>query len=75
MVIYEDIGVSRVGIEMVRAYSDQGVLIECDGVLYEVAEDPKSEKREYIETDIPIREKTATTADYEQALDAVGVNV
>ena len=42
------------GTQHVRHYSDSGVMIERDGVTYEVAEDPVGTGRTYTETDIPI---------------------
>ena len=75
MVIYEDYGKSALQIELVRAYSDQGMKIERDVVMYDEAIDPKSEHREYTETDIPIGEDEATAEDYEGALNEMGVEV
>lgn len=39
-----------------RRYSDRGVYIERDSVLYGEAIDPKEIEREYTETDISIEE-------------------
>ena len=58
MVIYEDIGESRIGIELVRAYSDKEMKIVRDGILYDEAIDPKSAGRVYNETEIPIGGET-----------------
>lgn len=76
MVIYEDYGKSHIGIALTRAYSDQDMQIERDGILYDEAIDPTDEHREYNETDIPIGEdEEATPEDYEAALGEVGVDV
>ena len=42
------------GVELWRTYSDTGMMIERDGVLYEEAIDPEQMKRIYTETDIDI---------------------
>lgn len=42
------------GEKLYRTYSDAGMHIERDGVIYEEAIDPESTNREYTETDIPI---------------------
>lgn len=41
----------------VRTYSDTGMMIERDGVLYDEAYDPAAAGREYTETDQPPREQ------------------
>lgn len=74
MIIYEDAGTS-IGVEIVRIYSDAGMHIECDGVLYIEAVDPKGAVRTYTETGIPIEEEAATPEDYEDALETMGVEV
>lgn len=60
------------GKEFVRTYSDTGMMIERDGVLYEDAYDPADAGREYTETDQPIAEQ-AESEDYEAALSKLGV--
>lgn len=50
------------GTQHVRHYSNSGVMIERDGVTYDVAEDPVGTGRTYTETDIPI-EGDDTTAE------------
>ena len=68
MVIYEDYGTNGLGVELKRAYSDQGYLIEREGVQYDEAVDPKSLNRQYTETDIPIEiEDETTEEEYAQA--------
>lgn len=42
------------GVELERTYSDEGMMIERDGVRYCEAIDPVDAGREYIETDEPI---------------------
>jgi len=42
------------GRDFVRTWSDKNVLVERDGVQYEVAEDPAEFNRTYTETEIPI---------------------
>ena len=54
MIIIEDYRVREDGIELVRTYSDAGMMIERDGVRYSEAIDPKELGRTYIETDEPI---------------------
>ena len=39
------------GKEFVRTYSDRGLMVERDGVLYEEAVDPADTKRTYTESD------------------------
>ena len=39
------------GVVLNRTYSDRGMMIERDGVLYEEAVDPAELGRQYIETD------------------------
>ena len=62
------------GKEFVRTYSDSGMMVERDGVLYEEAIDPADSGRTYIETDEPIEGEDATEADYLAALDKLGVS-
>lgn len=47
------------GKEYIRTWSDTGMMIERDGVLYEEAVDPADSGRTYTETDVPIVEITA----------------
>ena len=42
------------GVVLNRTYSDKGMMIERDGVLYSEAVDPAEEKRGYRETDVPV---------------------
>lgn len=44
------------GTEFVRTYSDSGMMVERDGVLYEVAIDPADSGRVYTESDKAIGE-------------------
>ena len=67
MVIYEDYGTNGIGAELAIAYSDQGMMIEREGVLYESAVDPKVEHRVYTETDIPVDRDEETEAEYAEA--------
>ena len=62
------------GKEYVRTWSDQSVMIERDGALYEEAIDPIDSGRTYTETDQPIIDETeAAEADYLEALARLGV--
>ena len=65
------------GVVLIRTYSDIGMKIERDGVMYDDAVDPAELGREYTETDVPIEnaEDEATAQDYEAALAEFGVNV
>lgn len=42
------------GVVLNRTYSDEGFMIERDGVRYSEAIDPAELNREYVETDEPI---------------------
>ena len=42
------------GVELFRTYSDRGMMIERDGILYDEAIDPVDRGRVYIETETPI---------------------
>lgn len=44
------------GVVLIRTYSDSGMMIERDGVLYGEAIDPEGMGRVYTETDIPVDE-------------------
>lgn len=62
------------GKEYTRTWSDQTVMIERDGALYEEAIDPIDSGRTYTETDQPIvDESEPTEADYLAALERFGV--
>lgn len=67
------------GVVLNRTYSDNGYMIECDGVRYSEAIDPAELERQYTETDEPIDKDTdpskATEADYQKALRDMGVSV
>ena len=43
------------GVEFYKTYSDIGMKIERDGVLYNSATDPIDTDRTYIETDVPAK--------------------
>lgn len=63
------------GVEYIRTWSDIGMMIERDGVLYEEAIDPSDLNRQYTETDEPVSETNeATEADYLAALSKLGVS-
>ena len=53
MVIYDNY-TTESGVERVKAYSDQNMMIERDGTLYSEADDFAYQQRVYTETDIPI---------------------
>ena len=53
MVIYDNY-TAESGVERVKAYSDQNMMIERDGALYSEADDFTYQQRVYTETDIPI---------------------
>lgn len=55
--------------DSIRTWSDKGNLVERDGVLYEVAEDPAEFNRTYTETDIPIGGDADEDADKAEAFD------
>lgn len=42
------------GVVLNRTYSDQGMMIERDGVRYDEAVDPAELNRQYTETDEPV---------------------
>lgn len=66
MVKYEDYGKNKLGVELVRAYSDEGLLIARDGVEYVDAIDPRDANRQYEETETPI-DVEYTDEDYAEA--------
>lgn len=55
MIIKENLTISERA--FVRTYSDQGMMIERDGVRYSEAIDPAEFGRQYIETDEPIEKE------------------
>lgn len=60
--------------EYIRTYSDESMMIERDGHLYEEAIDPIDSGRTYTETDQPIvHHGEAEEADYLEALERFGV--
>lgn len=59
--------------EYLRTYSDEGYIIERDGVKYEEAVDPLNSGRVYTETSEEIPTEEATIEDYEAALAEMGV--
>ena len=65
------------GKAFVKTYSDNGFMVERDGVCYSEAIDPVEYNRQYTETDEPVEGYTeeATTEDYETALAEMGVEV
>ena len=61
------------GRAFVRTYSDEGYMIERDGMRYVDAVDPEAFGRTYTETDEPIEDPDeATDADYQTALEEMG---
>lgn len=77
MIVTEYFMTRKDGVVLNRTYSDIGMKIERDGVMYDEAVDPAVLGREYTETDVPIEnaEDEATAQDYEAALAEFGVNV
>jgi hypothetical protein len=65
------------GKAFVRTYSDNGYMVERDGIRYAEAIDPAEFGRVYTETDEPIDGYTseATESDYQDALRKMGVEV
>ena len=63
------------GVILNRTYSDNGVMIERNGVRYSEAVDPLDSGRVYTETDEPIYvgTKEETVEDYKAALKILGV--
>jgi len=53
MIIYDNY-TTESGVERVKAYSDQNMMIERDGALYSEADDFAYQQRVYTETNIPI---------------------
>lgn len=54
MIIREYYTTRSDGIRLVRYYSNRGMCIERDGVLYDEAIDPADSGREYTETNVPV---------------------
>lgn len=75
MVIYEDYGTNPLGVQLTRAYSDEGYYIEREGVEYVDAVDPTNLHRQYTETEHIIDDNDATAEDYEAALERMGVEI
>ena len=65
------------GKSFIRTYSDNGFMVEREGVRYSEAIDPAEFNRQYTETDEPVDGYTdeATETDYQTALREMGVNV
>jgi hypothetical protein len=76
MIVTEYYSTRADGVVLNRTYSDNGMMIERDGVRYSEAVDPAELNRKYIETDEPIETvDEATEADYQNALAEFGVEV
>ena len=77
MIITEFYKTREDGVVLNRTYSDNGMMIERDGVRYGEAVDPAELNRRYTETDEPIEITIdeATEADYQDALRDLGVDV
>ena len=77
MIVTEFYRTREDGVVLNRTYSDAGMMIERDGVMYSEAIDPAELNRKYTETDEPIEAETAeaTEADYQSALRDMGVDV
>lgn len=69
MIVIEYHSTRKDGVELYKTFSDLDMMIERDGVLYEVAIDPKDSGRVYIETDIPLPEKEDTETQEEQEVE------
>ena len=61
MIVTEYFRTREDGVVLNRTYSDEGFMVERDGVRYEEAIDPAEFGRQYTETDEPI-EKVAEEA-------------
>lgn len=55
------------GVQFKHWYSDAGMKVEREGVLYDTADDPAEYGRTYNETDIPIETLQPTDEDYAEA--------
>lgn len=62
------------GVVLNRTFSDAGMMIERDGVLYDEAIDPAELNRIYTESDTPCEYAEATEEDYIAALNELGVD-
>ena len=71
MIVTEKVTVR--GHEYEHTYSDEGFMIERDGVEYGEAYDSVGSGRVYTETENPIDDEEATAEDYESALSDMGV--
>lgn len=54
MVVQEYYSTRSDGVVLIKSYSDQGVKIERDGILYDEAIDPEFIGRTYTETNEPV---------------------
>lgn len=61
MIVTEFYKIREDGVRLVRTYSDEGKMIERDGVVYEEAIDPAEPIRTYIETDISCEDNADAT--------------
>ena len=79
MIITEHFTTRSDGVVLERTYSDNGMMIEREGIRYCEAVDPADFNRQYTETDEPIAKDAdpneATEADYQKALRDMGVDV
>ena len=71
MIVTEYYKTRNDGVVLNRTYSDRGMMLERDDVLYEEAIDPADSGRVYTESIQPCLE--ADTADYIAALERFGV--
>ena len=63
------------GVILNRTYSDSGMMIERDGVMYEEAIDPAELNRQYTETDEPIEDsEPVEEAEQNKSLPKTGRN-
>lgn len=69
MIVIEYHSTRKDGVELYKTFSDLGMMIEREGILYEVAIDPKDSGRIYTETDIPLPEKEDTKTQEEQEVE------
>lgn len=63
MIITEYFRTREDGVVLNRTYSDNGMMIERDGVRYSEAIDPAELNRQYIETDEPIESEDEVVTD------------
>lgn len=63
MIVKENLTINKR--DFIRTYSDKGMMVERDGVMYSEAVDPAELNREYIETDIPVETPTQYPAGWE----------